>query len=56
MVKIHGFVIFATKLDKNSIDEYSKEINELTNDGYWTYTTEHKFYRYDKLFGELGKF
>ena len=56
MVRVGGSVIFAPKLDKNNICEYAKEIDELTDQGYWTYTTDHSFYRYDKLFGDLGKF
>ena len=56
MVRIGGYIIFATKLDKSSTNEYQKEIDELTNNGYWSYTTDHTFYRYDKLFGDLGKF
>ena len=56
MVKVGGSVIFAPKLDKNNVCEYAKEIDELTDQGYWNFTTDHTFYRYDKLFGDLGKF
>lgn len=55
-VKIGGFIIFATKLDQKNFNEYEKEINQLTENGYWKFTTDHTFYRYDKLFGDLGKF
>jgi len=56
MVRVGGSVIFAPKLDKNNVCEYAKQIEELTDQGYWTFTTDHTFYRYDKLFGGLGKF
>jgi hypothetical protein len=56
MVKINGFIIFATKLDKNNQDEYNKEIDNLTNTGFWVFTTDHTFYRYEKLIGDIGKF
>lgn len=54
--KVGGFIIFATKLDQKNFNEYEKEINHLTENGYWKFTTDHTFYRYDKLFGDLGKF
>lgn len=56
MVKIGGSIIFAPKLDKFNVCEYAKQIDEMTETGYWTFTTDHTFYRYDKLFGDLGKF
>lgn len=56
MVKVGGYVIFATKLDKNNNNIYESQINSLVEDGYWRYETQHQFYRYDKLFGDMGKF
>lgn len=55
-VKIGGFVIFASKLDKLNNNEYEKFMTKLTEEEHWAFTTDHQFYRYDKLFGDLGKF
>ena len=56
VVKIGGFVIFASKLDKLNNNEYEGFMNKLTEEEHWAFTTDHQFYRYDKLFGDLGKF
>lgn len=56
MVKVGGFCIFATKLDKMNNNEYDKFISQISEEGRWRFTTDHTFYRYDKLFGDMGKF
>ena len=55
-LKIGGFAIFATKLNYHNQNQYEQEIKKLEEDGYWKFTAEHTFYRYDKLCEKVGKF
>lgn len=55
-LKIGGFGIFASKLNFHSNNQYEKEIKELVDEEYWQFTSEHSFFRYDKLCGKVGKF
>lgn len=55
-IKIGGHAIFTTKLDINSVDIYEPIIKKMESDGYWKFTCEHKFNRYDKLTDKKGKF
>ena len=49
--------MFATKIDLNGNNLYEKEIKALEKNGYWRFTTDYQFYRYDKLCGDcLGQF
>ena len=55
-LRIGGFAIFATKLNYLNQDIYEQEINSLKDDGYWRFTAQHVFFRYDKLCGNIGQF
>ena len=55
-VKLGGFIIFATKLNYFGEDQYAAEIKKLVEQKYWQFTSEHSFYRYDKLCDGVGKF
>lgn len=55
-LRIGGFAIFATKLNYLNQDIYEQEINSLKDDGYWRFTAQHVFFRYDKLCGNMGQF
>ena len=48
-LKIGGHAIFATKLDLHSVDIYDTHIKQLEAEGFWKFTSEHMFNRYDKL-------
>lgn len=54
--KTNGFIVFATKLDFHQKNQYEPEIKELEDTGFWQFTSEHSFYRYDKLCDKVGKF
>jgi hypothetical protein len=54
--QIGGFIVFATKLDLHQRNQYEPEIKHLEQNGYWQFTSEHSFYRYDKLCGKFGNF
>lgn len=56
LVKMGGFLIFATKLNLNQENQYGPEINKLSDEMHWKFITEHTFYRYDKLCNGHGKF
>jgi hypothetical protein len=43
-------------LDLHSKNQYEPEIKELEDTGFWKFTSEHSFYRYDKLCDKVGKF
>jgi len=51
-----GFAIFATKLDYSGEDQYKEIIHSLAEEEYWSFTSEHVFFRYDKLCDKVGKF
>ena len=51
-----GFIIFATKLDQNNINEYESQISTLETQQHWKFVTDHVFFRYDKQFGGQGNF
>lgn len=55
-LKVDGFVVFATKLNYFKQDIYENEIKSMVEDGYWNFTAEHQFYRYDMLADKMGKF
>ena len=55
-LRVGGFAIFATKLDTHKQDIYEPVVKELTENGYWAFTAQHSFYRYDKLCGSMGQF
>jgi hypothetical protein len=55
-LKVGGHVIFATKLDLHNKDIYAPLIKQLEKEGMWQFTSEHMFYRYDKLCDNKGKF
>lgn len=55
-LKIGGFAVFATKLDQLKQDIYSDIIKHMTSEGYWNFTAEHQFFRYDMLCEGMGKF
>ena len=46
--KVINKKITGIKLDQNNVNEYAKQIEELSETGHWKYETEHVFYRYDK--------
>lgn len=54
--QIDGFIVFATKLDLHQKNQYEPLIKHLEENGYWKFTSEHSFYRYDKLCGKFGNF
>ena len=54
--EVGGFIVFATKLDLHSKNQYEPEIKHLEETGFWSFTSEHQFYRYDKLCGKVGSF
>ena len=56
MFEIGGYAIFATKLDIKNRDTYEEHIRQLEREGYWEFTSEHCFNRYDKLSDGMGKF
>lgn len=56
MCKMGGFIIFATKLNLNQKNQYGPEMDNLSEELYWKFVTEHTFYRYDKLCNGQGKF
>lgn len=56
LLKMGGFLIFATKLNLHNDNQYSDDINILEEQMHWKYVTEHTFYRYDKLCDGHGKF
>lgn len=55
-LKIGGFAVFATKLNYFKQDIYQKEIDQLREEGWWNFTSDHQFYRYDMLCEGMGKF
>jgi len=55
-LKVGGHAIFSTKLDLHGNDIYDHIIKKLEDTGYWKFTCEHKFNRYDKLTDKKGKF
>lgn len=55
-LKIGGFAVFATKLNYFKQDIYDEEIKKMTAEGYWNFTAEHQFFRYDMLCEGMGKF
>jgi hypothetical protein len=55
-LKIGGFAVFATKLNYFKQDIYNEEIKKMTAEGYWNFTAEHQFFRYDMLCEGMGKF
>ena len=55
-LRVGGFAIFATKLDAGRQDIYEHVVKELTEKGFWAFTAQHSFYRYDKLCGNMGQF
>lgn len=55
-LRIGGFAIFATKLNYFKQDIYDADIKQLSEEGFWRYTGEHQFFRYDKLCGNIGQF
>ena len=56
LVKMGGFLIFATKLNLSKDNQYAQEMDKLSNEQYWKFITEHTFFRYDKICTERGKF
>lgn len=56
LVKMGGFIIFATKLNLKQENQYGPEIEKLSTEMYWKFVTEHTFYRYDELCQGQGKF
>jgi hypothetical protein len=55
-LKIGGFAVFATKLNYFKQDIYDSDIKKMTEEGYWNFTAEHQFFRYDMLCEGMGKF
>lgn len=55
-LKVGGFAVFATKLNYFKQNIYQDEIKSLTEEGYWNFTSEHQFFRYDMLCEGMGKF
>lgn len=55
-LKVGGFAVFATKLNYTKQDIYDGEIKQLASEGYWNFTAEHEFFRYDMLCEGMGKF
>ena len=55
-LKVRGYAVFATKLNYFKQDIYENEIKSLSEEGYWEFTSEHEFYRYDMLCEGMGKF
>lgn len=56
-LRVGGYAVFATKIDLNGNNLYEQEIKELEKTGYWKFTTDYNFFRYDKLCGEsMGQF
>ena len=55
-VKMGGMLIFATKLNLSSENQYKEEMTKLSDQQYWKYITEHVFYRYDKIAETAGRF
>lgn len=49
LVKMGGFIIFATKLNLHQENQYIDDIKLLEEQMHWKYVTEHTFFRYDKL-------
>lgn len=55
-LKVGGHAIFTSKLDWHSKDIYEPLIKKLEADGFWCFTSEHQFNRYDKYTENRGKF
>lgn len=55
-LKVGGHAVFATKLNYFKQDIYDQEIKQLNEEGYWNFTSEHQFFRYDMLCEGMGKF